>query len=257
VVHTAVTYLDEILSRFVYRNGSLQLVAIGCMLIAAKYEEREEHVPTLSEMSEASNGAYSVATIAQMEAGLLQKLEWRLRVASPVHFLGYYARCGVAPGDLMHGKAVAQERLRRHVEKYAGFYADLCLQEASFLEFLPSRIAAASVLTARRSLGVAPVWGAALTALTGYTEEGLAPCAERIFWVYSTTFPQRPEDGTATTAAAGGQENVDPVDADKNGGASMSPATTLQPGTLVPADQQPQVHAHAALVPQHIPKLLG
>jgi hypothetical protein len=199
-VQTAVSYLDRILSVYPFRNGNLQLVAIGCLLVAAKYEEREEFVPSLQDLSNASNNAYTLPMIAAMEATLLDKLEWRLRVATPAHFLGLYSHCSVAPTDCMQGKPVPVDRLRKYVAKYSGFYSDLCLQEGSFLPFLPSVIASASLLTSRRTLYITPVWPESLRLATGYTEEDLLACTELIASAYAANFSQPIHELSPTSA---------------------------------------------------------
>jgi hypothetical protein len=47
-----VAYLDRILQCTQVSRSRLQLVAISCIFIAAKFEEAEEHVPTVNELNE-------------------------------------------------------------------------------------------------------------------------------------------------------------------------------------------------------------
>ena len=47
-------------------KNRLQLVAMVCLIIAAKYEEAEEMVPTASELNAYAVNVYSVELINQM-----------------------------------------------------------------------------------------------------------------------------------------------------------------------------------------------
>ena len=50
-MHVSVMFLDRVLHKVTVPRNKLQLVAIACILIAAKSEETEEKVPTLPEMN--------------------------------------------------------------------------------------------------------------------------------------------------------------------------------------------------------------
>ena len=50
-MHMSVMFLDRVLHKVTVPRNKLQLVAIACILIAAKFEETEEKVPTLPEMN--------------------------------------------------------------------------------------------------------------------------------------------------------------------------------------------------------------
>ena len=50
-MHVSVMFLDRVLHKVTVPRNKLQLVAIACILIAAKFEETEEKVPTLPEMN--------------------------------------------------------------------------------------------------------------------------------------------------------------------------------------------------------------
>lgn len=146
-LHVAVRYLDRILGTSDVAKSQLQLVAICCLLaagtwlaichatisshagrFAAKYEEPESKVPPVEGLNECSNHAYTSSMIHQMEVRVLNALQWRLGVITPLHFLLYYVDEGVVcPGDLIENRPCSDKMLRYTIQ-YCRFFCDLCLQ---------------------------------------------------------------------------------------------------------------------------------
>ncbi len=73
-MHLAVSYLDRLLSTCNVSKNRMQLVCLACMLIAGKFEEAEEVVPTLDEYKDACNGAFPIKDIKEMEVGCVRVL---------------------------------------------------------------------------------------------------------------------------------------------------------------------------------------
>jgi hypothetical protein len=100
-IHCAVRHLDRILGSEDVQKNRLQLVAMVCVLVAAKYEEAEEMLPTLAALNECSNRAYSLDLIKEAEIGVLRKLGWNCSMTSTIHFLNYFQARGIVfPGDV-------------------------------------------------------------------------------------------------------------------------------------------------------------
>lgn len=132
---------------------------------------------------------YSGDMIQQMEIMVLNKLEWCLTAVTPLHFLGYYLSKGVLfEDDLMQGKPLV-EKVPRYMQKYAEFFADLCLQEYSFQVYPPSLLSAAIITASRKALHVSPLWRHELTNLTGVTEQEIAPYMNHLWRHYLVSFP--------------------------------------------------------------------
>jgi hypothetical protein len=157
-IHMSIAYLDRILGAQAVAKNRLQLVALCCMLTAAKYEELEDCVPTLDELNECCNGAYTSAMIKDMEVNVLTALQWHLGVTTPFHFLSFFLHEGITQlshththctaafvcallilrahpsfagvlfeEDLVDRKPVS-DRAVRYVREYCQFFNDLCLQ---------------------------------------------------------------------------------------------------------------------------------
>ncbi|RAL37687.1 hypothetical protein DM860_000381 [Cuscuta australis] len=141
--YLAVNYFD----RFIYarrlplKNGwPVQLLSIACLSLAAKMEE--SLVPSLSQLQvEGVKYMFEPKTIRRMELHVLTVLDWRLRTITPFSFLPFFAYKLDPTGT------------------YTGFFIskaiDLILsniQEASFLGYWPSCIAAATMLCAANDL---------------------------------------------------------------------------------------------------------
>ncbi|KAB1207934.1 Cyclin-D1-1 [Morella rubra] len=138
--YLSVNYLD----RFLYsrrlpltKGWPLQLLSVACLSLAAKMEE--PLVPSLLDIQvEGAKYIFEPRTILRMELLVLSVLDWRLRSITPFSFIYYFA-C----------------KLDSTGTNYAGFLVSRAseiilsnMQEASFLEYWPSCIAAAAILCA-------------------------------------------------------------------------------------------------------------
>lgn len=73
-VHIAIAYLERILtSGKLPSKDRFQLLALSCILIAAKYMGPEEEVPPVSEFFEFGNRCYTHEEIHQMELTTIKK----------------------------------------------------------------------------------------------------------------------------------------------------------------------------------------
>ncbi|KAH6826777.1 CYCLIN D1 [Perilla frutescens var. hirtella] len=141
--YLSVNYLD----RFLYShhlpkiNGwPLQLLSVACLSLAAKMEE--PLVPSLLDLQvESAKLIFEPKNIQRMELLVLRVLDWRLRSISPFCYLSFFA-VKIDP-----------------TATYTGFLASRAkeiilstVQEASFVEYRPSCIAAAAILCAANDL---------------------------------------------------------------------------------------------------------
>ncbi|KAK2985327.1 hypothetical protein RJ640_029471 [Escallonia rubra] len=142
--YLSVNYLD----RFLYSrrlaaqtNGwPLQLLSVACLSLAAKMEE--PLVPSLLDLQvESAKYIFEPRTIQRMELVVLSVLDWRLRSVTPFSFISFFAykldSTGTYTGFLI---SRATEIILSNI------------QEASFLEYWPSCIAAATVLCAANDI---------------------------------------------------------------------------------------------------------
>ena len=199
-MHVSVMFLDRVLHKVTVPRNKLQLVAIACILIAAKFEETEEKVPTLPEMNRYAQWAFDPDQIYKMEVMVLRTLNWCLGTHTPLHFTGYYLSKGVLfMPDKMQGRALVK-KVPSYLKRYVEFFADLCLQDYKFQEYTPSLMGAAIIMASRCALGILPIWRKELETLTKYPESEVEPCFKAIWACYRENFP---------TAPAGAEEEVE------------------------------------------------
>ncbi|KAK4790852.1 hypothetical protein SAY86_031265 [Trapa natans] len=137
--YLAVNYFHRFLysGRLPQTSGwPMQLLSVACLSLAAKMEE--PLVPSLLDIQvEGAKFVFEPRTITRMELLVLTVLNWRLRSVTPFSFIGFFA-CKIDPSGSCIGYLISRS-------------TDIILseiQEASFLEYLPSCIAAAAVLCA-------------------------------------------------------------------------------------------------------------
>ncbi|KAI7999101.1 Cyclin-D1-1 [Camellia lanceoleosa] len=141
--YLSVNYLDRYLysRRLPQTSGwPLQLLSVACLSLAAKMEE--PLVPSLLDLQvEGAKYIFEPRTIRRMELLVLTVLDWRLRSITPFSFISYFAYKLDSTGT------------------YTGFLISRAtqiilsnIQEASFLEYWPSCIAAATILCAAHDI---------------------------------------------------------------------------------------------------------
>ncbi|KAL2253553.1 cyclin-D1-1 [Sesamum indicum] len=141
--YLSINYFDRFLHshHLPKMNGwPLQLLSVACLSLAAKMEE--PLVPSLLDFQvEGAKFIFEPRNIQRMELLVLRVLDWRLRSISPFCYLSFFA-LKIDPSGT-----------------YTGFLTSRAkeiilstIQEASFLEYRPSCIAAAAILRAANDL---------------------------------------------------------------------------------------------------------
>ncbi|BAT99585.1 hypothetical protein VIGAN_10104300 [Vigna angularis var. angularis] len=144
--YLSVNYMDRFLNSrpLPQTNGwPLQLLSVACLSLAAKMEE--PLVPSLLDLQvEGAKYLFEPITIRRMELLVLGVLDWRLRSVTPFSFLDFFA-CKLDSTGTLSGFLIsrATQIILSNV------------QEASFLAYWPSCIAAAAILHAANEI---PNW---------------------------------------------------------------------------------------------------
>lgn len=141
-LYLAVNYTDRFLSQMSVLRGKLQLVGTASMYIAAKYEEISP--PDVTEFVYITDDTYTKKQVLRMEHLLLKVLDFRMNTPTTNNFLTHYLRFLKMNGHMVSSK----------VDHLARYLAELTLIESdTFLNFLPSQIAASAIYLAMYTLG--------------------------------------------------------------------------------------------------------
>lgn len=162
-LYLTVNLIDRFLERRAVSRTKLQLVGCTAMLIASKYEEI--YAPEVRDFVYISDKAYTRDQILAMESIMLNTLGFYITVPSTLRFCERF--CKVARCD-------------EKTTMLAKYLIELTLQDYKFLKFLPSKVAAASVLIAQKMSGNNNPWNSTLEKHTTYTESAIAECASEL-----------------------------------------------------------------------------
>ncbi|XP_019943689.1 cyclin-J [Paralichthys olivaceus] len=184
--HLAVYLLDLFMDRYDVTEQQLAVVSLSCLLLASKFEEREDQVPKLETLNSlgcisSMNLVLTKQGLLHMELLLLETFQWNLYLPTAAHFIEYCLSIAIHEGDLHDGwPLTCLEKSKLYMAKYADYFLEVSLQDHVFLCFAPSLLAAACVAASRLVLHLSPTWPPQLQRLTGYTWENLVPCAEKL-----------------------------------------------------------------------------
>ncbi|XP_075264157.1 uncharacterized protein LOC142356062 [Convolutriloba macropyga] len=166
-MYLSVMYLDRVLSVVPVPQRQLQLYGLTCVMLASKYEEL--FPAPIDEYVYLADNAYTKEELKRCERDVLQALKYQLTVPTTRPFL---KRCLQA--------AQGNSKL----EFLACYICELSLLDYGLLQFLPSQIAASSVILAQITLNQ-PVWSCTLSYYTGYNKKELRNCVRALHRLFS------------------------------------------------------------------------
>ena len=76
--HAAVAYLDRLQPNEKFSRFEWQMMAICCILISAKYNECEEHLPPLNRLEEITQQVMTNECVLNYELWALKRMGWKL-----------------------------------------------------------------------------------------------------------------------------------------------------------------------------------
>ncbi|KAM3914086.1 cyclin-J [Leptodactylus fuscus] len=184
--HLAVYLLDLFMDRYDISIQQLHIVSLSCLLLASKFEDKEDRVPKLDQLNSLGcmtnmNLVLTKQNLLHMELLLLETFQWNLCLPTPSHFIEYYLSIAVIDTDLHDGwPMICLEKTKIYMAKYADYFLEVSLQDHMFLTFLPSLVAAACIAASRMILRLMPSWPTRFHRLTAYSWDVLVPCIERL-----------------------------------------------------------------------------
>jgi len=171
----------------------LELAAAAALLVAAKWNEKEERVPTLRRLGRALRREYAVGSLRTMELNVLNVLSFELKVVLPLDFVQWaIARGAVWSDDTLRGQRRPlqhHEHTKLYLLKFAHFFLDVAVQSYSFHRFPPSIMAFAIIIASRRALNIAPFFNPKLPALCHHPPSAVSPCFDALWKLYALRFP--------------------------------------------------------------------
>ncbi|XP_034538139.1 cyclin-J [Notolabrus celidotus] len=251
--HLAVYLLDLFMDHYDVTVQQLHMVSLSCLLLASKFEEREDRVPKLETLNSlgcmsSMNLVLTKQGLLHMELLLLETFQWNLYLPTAAHFIDYYLSIAVHEGDLHDGwPMTCLEKTKLYMAKYADYFLEVSLQDHVFLCFTPSLVAAACVATSRLILHLSPTWPLRLQRLTGYSWENLVPCAEKLLIAHDSDVKE-----------ANKQKCVQPSQQQQQQQGQTAFHSSGQTNTVAPylhrtSMQYPQQASQPALAPNHRP----
>ncbi|XP_006002649.1 cyclin-J-like protein [Latimeria chalumnae] len=182
--HLAVYLLDLFMEHYDVAVKQLYVIALSCLLLASKFEEKEDRVPKLEQLNNLGfmcslNLVLNKKDLLKMELLLLETFNWNLCMPTAAHFTDYYLFVSVYENDLHNSWSHATvAKTKVFMDKYTQYFLEVSLQDHAFLRFRPSQVAAACIAASRICLNISPSWTTQLHLLTGYSWEHLTPCVE-------------------------------------------------------------------------------
>ncbi|CAL9706816.1 unnamed protein product [Knipowitschia caucasica] len=256
--HLAVYLLDLFMDHYDVAVKQLYVIALSCLLLASKFEEKEDRVPKLEQLNSLGfmcslNLVLNKRDLIKMELLLLETFGWNLCMPTPAHFIDYYLHAAVQEGDLYNGWPLSSfSKTKAFMDKYTHYFLEVSLQDHAFLSFRPSQVSAACIAASRICLQISPSWTTALHLLTGYTWDHLTQCIELMLLAHDndvkeankskTTPPHRPSSLQPQASA-----HLSPVSAVQR---TSSSSTTSTPQLLFQPDAFPHISQHSPSLTQ-------
>ncbi|XP_026690494.2 cyclin-J [Ciona intestinalis] len=177
--HLAVCLYDRFTDQFQLGVEDLQMLVLCCLLVASKFEEREEKIPKFKILMDHLQWNLNAAEYMTMEIRLLSAFEWDIGFPTASHFKEYYMQVALGTRDLHAGQPLTnREQVYMYLEKNVSYFLEVSLQDQAFLVFKPSLITASCVAASRICLHIAPTWTVELHKVTNFAWHHLVPCIE-------------------------------------------------------------------------------
>lgn len=133
-LYLTMNIVDRYVSKRIVYKRHFQLVGCAALLIAAKFEDAKDRVPTVAELSQMCCSAYDDSAFTQMEGHVLSTIGWCLGFPTPEAWLRL---------------ACLERREETATQSVARFLMELSLFQRDFIGLAPSHLAAGALMLAR------------------------------------------------------------------------------------------------------------
>jgi cyclin B len=164
-LYLTVNLIDRFLALRPVARTRLQLVGVTAMLLASKREEM--YPPEVRDFVYITDSAYTAEQIFELEAEMLAALSFRLEAPTAFSFLPRLLR------------AVGSDE-RTQLGRLTAYLAERSLQEYPLLRHAPSKLCAAALNVAMRTLQGPAAWGAEAERASGFRQADLRELANEL-----------------------------------------------------------------------------
>jgi cyclin B len=159
-----VNLFDRFLEKKSFKSSDLQLIGIGALIIACKYEEI--YAPEIRDFRFISENSFTPETILKMEYEILVTLDFDILHVSPLVFLKRFHQISQGAFKSLY---------------LAQFILESSMLEYQTLRFTSSVRAAAALFISRKLLQIRDVWPEELVISSGHTKESLEECIASLY----------------------------------------------------------------------------
>jgi len=194
-LHLCAKLLDFFMDGHNVEPGKIYLVAMACLTIAAKFEEKESRVPRVRTLMKCCprelQVPYTNENHSQMEVMVLQYFNWNVFLPTSNAFVevllpqvldstddNLFSNCIQVP----IGPNLKETRSKLVTVLKA--LLRISLQDCYFVKVTPSMMAAALIHSARKVCGVKPAWPKHLAAAIGFQDFEFADCAAKLMGAF-------------------------------------------------------------------------
>jgi hypothetical protein len=158
----AVKHLDRVFSACTagIDEETYKLIANGCIILAAKFDELDMNIPMICDMQVANKFKLSYEMLKAIEGELLMILDFDLFSITPCHILKQLFASGVAisTDSKDSGKELTERSLKK-LKEFAEFFCEQATESYILShKYLPSMVAAACVYLSRKCVRLEKTW---------------------------------------------------------------------------------------------------
>lgn len=111
-VHLAVYLLDFYMDNHQIVVERLELVAVVCLILACKMEEKEDKIPKITEINGSIQNTFDLKEYISLECMILSFYNWNIILPTTAHFIEYFIAEAISEEDFMVNK------FDKHVENF-------------------------------------------------------------------------------------------------------------------------------------------
>ena len=170
----SVRLMDYFMDGHFIEEPQLKLVGLCCLLLAAKFEEKDGHVPKIRTLLAHLGGLFSKNQFRDVECLVLEYFHWNVNLPVAQHFLDALLVVHDSPNTQSY-------------RDYVTYFTDIALQDQNLVKLRPSVLAGAILYCSRRVLKLTPRWPDVLiTSLRGVRVRNFTKASKALLTVFET-----------------------------------------------------------------------